>query len=224
MKLTLSILTQKLTVSTYNDSVQSMRIKNNKAAHHHGDLREALINAGVEILATDGTTALSLRKCAAKAGVSHAAPANHFNGLISLKVAIAARAHRRFAETMQAHMDAAEPDARAQLVGICDGYIAFAQQNRALFGFMFQFMETDFSEIDELSLQEKFAAGDASYGLLRQACAPFAHVDGQTINTETMLWSLVHGYAMLFSADMENYPAGQKPPNFDQILPELPVA
>ena len=44
------------------------------ATYHHGDLRNALINAGLEILAQEGTNTLSLRKVARRAGVSHAAP------------------------------------------------------------------------------------------------------------------------------------------------------
>ncbi len=58
--------------------------------HHHGNLREALIVAGIEILKEGGLPALTLRACAARAGVSHAAPAHHFDGLPGLVTAIAA--------------------------------------------------------------------------------------------------------------------------------------
>src|ERR1700693_234097 len=47
-------------------------------AYHHGDLRNALIQAGLEILAEGGAAELDLRKVARKAGVSHAAPYRHF--------------------------------------------------------------------------------------------------------------------------------------------------
>src|SRR5258708_12625025 len=46
--------------------------------YHHGDLRHALIQAGLEMLAEGGAAALDLRKVARKAGVSHAAPYRHF--------------------------------------------------------------------------------------------------------------------------------------------------
>ena len=48
------------------------------ANYHHGDLKNALIRAGIEILSKEGVQALSLRKVAKQAGVSHAAPYAHF--------------------------------------------------------------------------------------------------------------------------------------------------
>ena len=45
-----------------------------KAQYHHGDLKNALIKSGVRIISKDGAHALSLRKVARQAGVSHAAP------------------------------------------------------------------------------------------------------------------------------------------------------
>ena len=65
--------------------------KQPKKPHHHGNLREALIRAGLVRLEKDGPDAMTLRKCAARAGGPHAAPAHHFNGLISIKGAITAR-------------------------------------------------------------------------------------------------------------------------------------
>ena len=67
-----------------------MRNQPQKKQHHHGNLREALITAGVGLLNEGGLSALTLRKCAARAGVSHAAPAYHFKGLNGLLTAIAA--------------------------------------------------------------------------------------------------------------------------------------
>ena len=56
--------------------------------HHHGNLRPALIKAGIALLEEGGIDALSLRKCAARAGVTHAAPAHHFDGLAGLKALV----------------------------------------------------------------------------------------------------------------------------------------
>lgn len=193
----------------------------NAGPHHHGNLRQALIDAGLELLETGGPTALTLRKCAAAAGVSHAAPANHFNGLISLKVAISARGHLMFAEQMRQYSAAAKPAPHDQLNAICAAYVDFAREHRTLFQFMFQFFGWEESEVDEISMQEKEKAGEASYGVLRQACIPFEHKNGDPQNTETMVWSLVHGYAMLFSEDCNSQPTPQAIPAFTEILPEL---
>jgi len=58
-----------------------------RRGYHHGNLREALIEAGTEILDEDGLEALSLRACAKRAGVSHAAPQHHFGNLEGLRIA-----------------------------------------------------------------------------------------------------------------------------------------
>ena len=58
-------------------------------SYHHGDLRNALVAAGLEILTQDGDKTLSLRKVARRAGVSHAAPYRHFSSKEALLTAIA---------------------------------------------------------------------------------------------------------------------------------------
>lgn len=194
-----------------------------KTPHHHGSLREALIAAGLELLETGGPAALTLRKCAALAGVSHSAPANHFNGLISLKVAIVARGHFIFAETMRQYSTDAKDSPTAQLNAICAGYIAFAQEHGELFQFMFQAFGASNGEIDDLAMSEKTREATASYEILRQACQPFEHNDNNALNTETMVWSLVHGYAMLFAGcGSEGYLGPPcSVPAFSEILPKL---
>jgi len=57
-------------------------------AYHHGDLRNALIQAGLELLAEGGAQKLDLRKVARRAGVSHAAPYRHFADKQALIAAI----------------------------------------------------------------------------------------------------------------------------------------
>ena len=49
-------------------------------SYHHGNLKNALIEAGIEMVNEGGTASLSLRKVAAKCGVSNAAPYAHFAG------------------------------------------------------------------------------------------------------------------------------------------------
>ena len=192
-------------------------------SHHHGNLREALIVAGLALLEKGGPAALTLRKTAALAGVSHAAPANHFNGLISLKVAIVARGHVIFARTMQEFAAAAPSTPQDQLNAICEGYIVFAQRNRALFELMFEYFWVTSEEVDETSLNEKKQAASASYQILSEACLPFEHNNNDALNTETMVWSLVHGYAMLFTGAKSggHLKPGRSIPTFPEILPKL---
>ena len=194
-----------------------------KKKHHHGDLREALILAGIDMLQNGGIAALSLRKCAAKAGVSHAAPAHHFNGLMSLKAAIVARSYRIFSETMLAHSCATEATPHAQLLAICQGYLAFSRAYEPLFQIMFQPKPKDLQRVNPQILEELDAESAKAFKILRTACAPFAPVGGHEQGTEVMVWSLVHGYAVLFASQpREETPAGT-PPEFQRILPELPL-
>ena len=193
-----------------------------KDKHHHGDLREALITAGIELMEVGGPEALSLRKCAAKAGVSHAAPAHHFNGIVSLKAAIVARSYKIFAETMQAHRQGA-CGPRARLLAICDGYLDFANHHAALFQFMFQPFTEDRAQINAPVLAALEAHSSAAFQELAEACAPFEPVAGQAGGTEALVWSLVHGYAMLFASAPDGATPIGTPPDFAQILPSFPL-
>src|ERR1051326_7507290 len=69
--------------------------------YHHGDLRHALIQAGLELLSEGGAATLDLRKVARKAGVSHAAPYRHFADKQALIAAINEEGYCRLAERIQ---------------------------------------------------------------------------------------------------------------------------
>ena len=59
-----------------------------KEKYHHGDLKQALIEAGMKILREEGVNALTLRSAARSAGVSHSAPYSHFKDKQALLAAI----------------------------------------------------------------------------------------------------------------------------------------
>lgn len=145
----------------------------------------ALLNEG-------GMPALTLRRAAARAGVSHAAPAWHFDGLPGLLTAIAARAFADFAGRMEQARDAAGSDRFLRLHGLCQGYLDFARINPGLFHVMFVSAEVDRGAA-ALTPHSRRA-----YMLLRETCLPFAS-DGSEpdLVLETAVWSLVHGFATL---------------------------
>ena len=186
--------------------------------HHHGDLREALVSAGIELMEQNGIDALTLRKCAARAGVSHSAPAHHFNGLASLKLAIIARGHKIFAKTMVEEMQQSGPDPMARLQAVCQGYLIFANRHNALFQLMFKTFNMNLAGITGSVLTEFEQNAALSYALLEQACEPFENVKGTGNSTEVTVWALVHGYAVLFDKDSNrNIPTGEVP-DFSLIL------
>ena len=183
--------------------------------HHHGNLRPALIKAGIEILETEGLQTLSLRKIAAKAGVSHAAPAHHFDGKTGLLSAIAAEGFRTFIHLMEEGRTAAPPAPRAQLLGICDGYLRFAAQHPALFQLIFSPQIKNGKDADLATVAQQ------AFGVLSDACALFEPLPDHPQGLEMMVWSLVHGFATLRRFHQSVPPTSDHVISFPDILPPL---
>ena len=105
--------------------------------YHHGQLREALVTSGRALLEEKGIRGFTLRECARRAGVSHAAPAYHFASIDDLLAELAARGFDELAVAMTTEANRAEGGAAAGgLIGQGVGYMAFAAGNPALFQLM----------------------------------------------------------------------------------------
>lgn len=183
--------------------------------HHHGNLRTALVQAGLSILETEGLQALTLRRCAQRAGVSHAAPAHHFDGLIGLKGAIAQHGLVRLRNMMLAVSGGTKSDLD-RLRGICRGYLDFATLHPALFRLMFGFEAHERHHV----LSDGNAA---AYDVLRAACRPFVTPDRPAPVLETQVWALIHGFSTLYLAgnliaEVQNVPGGGP---FDDVMAAL---
>lgn len=160
-------------------------------SYHHGDLREALVQAAQEILETDGLAALSLRAVARRAGVSQAAPYHHFLDKQALLDAVAERGFDALTTSLLTRMDQVSGSAaRLGVSGV--GYVAFAVANPALFSLMFSPIGQNPSTATSLDL-----ARQRAYAVLQgaaAACSP----DGTANPTDCLrLWALVHGIAKL---------------------------
>jgi AcrR family transcriptional regulator len=104
--------------------------------YHHGDLRQALIEAAQELLTKDQNDGFSLREVAAHAGVSHNAPYNHFADKRELLTAVAANGFEALRERLlaaTAHID--NPEAALIQSGVA--YVGFGVENPSLFRLMF---------------------------------------------------------------------------------------
>src|SRR5512137_1488824 len=101
--------------------------------YHHGDLKNALIKAGIQVLAKEGVSALSLRKVARKAGVSHAAPYAHFADKQALIAAISTEGYRRLYEQLAAAGRQHRGDPLRQLIEGAWAYVEFALNDPAHF-------------------------------------------------------------------------------------------
>src|SRR5882672_2648587 len=97
--------------------------------YHHGELREALVAAGRKLLEEKGLRSFTLRECARRAQVSHAAPAHHFASIDDLLAEIATRGYHDLTAAMTAEGRRSGGDAAARLVGQGVGYMAVEAAN-----------------------------------------------------------------------------------------------
>lgn len=173
-------------------------------AYHHGDLRNALIDAGMNALATQDAAELSLRALARELGVSANAAYRHFADKDALLSALAAEGFRRFAaEQANSRCTTGPGPGQAGLKGgpqdeaLSSGlrYVQFAQRHPGLFRLMFgRFLLAS----QDAELQG--AAMAAFMQLLEQSRAPDAPPgppDEATLMRALARWSLVHGLSHL---------------------------
>lgn len=163
--------------------------------YHHGDLRRTLLEAAEQELEDKGFEGFTLRGCAKRAGVSHAAPAHHFKDANALLSALAAEAFARFTRAMEDRQAAAAPEPRARMVAAGLAYLDFALAHPALLRLMFA-SERPNHELPELEQE----AGKA-FGLLVRSVEALRTEDerkGHDLNEEVAaLWAVVHGLAEL---------------------------
>lgn len=122
--------------------------------YHHGDLKNALIKAGVELLSREGVEGLSLRKVAKQAGVSHSAPYAHFKDRQSLIAAISTEGFRQLYDELGAAVSAHADNPKEQLVEAAWTYVQFATKNTDTFKIMFSGVlekEKDYPSFVEIS-------------------------------------------------------------------------
>lgn len=158
---------------------------------HNKDLREALILAGIKLLDEEGLEALTIRRCASMAGVSHAAPAHHFDGLRGLKTAIAARGYILFEKFMREGIEAAGDDEKAKVVGMGQGYVKFSTEHNAMFNLIFDKPEKCTHDPDWVE------AATSARNVLNDVSSNFKEDAGGSAANEITIFALTHGYAKL---------------------------
>jgi AcrR family transcriptional regulator len=167
-----------------------------RRTYHHGDLKNALLEAGRALLAEGGTPALSLREAARRAGVSHAAPYRHFASREALLAAIAEGGFAALAaELERAAARGRTPLERLRRMG--EGYVGFALAHPAEVQTMFGAFQGDPGAWPP-GLP---AAAQRAFGLLVGAVAA-AQEAGQVAGRDPLpgavaAWSAVHGVALL---------------------------
>lgn len=164
-----------------------------KSAYHHGDLRESLALAARALLEEKGLSGFTLRECARRAQVSHAAPAHHFASVDDLLAEIATRGFGELTAMMAAEARRAGADPAARLIGQGVGYMAFAAAHPMLFRLMFN-RETDRFETPALAAAATAARG-MHYAAI-EAALPRASKEVK-VRMSDFAWATVHGFITL---------------------------
>lgn len=164
--------------------------------YHHGDLKNALVKAGIEIISKGGLASLSLRKVAKKAGVSHAAPYAHFADKQALIAALSTEGYQRLYDELCSTVAMYEGDMQRTLVEVGWAYVQFAQSDPERFKVMFSGIieqEKEYPDLKEITLK--------NFGLLVnmvKSCQADGLLAPEPADAVAVsLWSLVHGFVML---------------------------
>jgi len=166
--------------------------------YHHGDLKNTLIEAGIEILSKEGFNDLSLRKVARKAGVSHAAPYAHFADKQSLIAAIALDGHNKIHARIEEVLALYPNDPLKQLIRLAWAYMQFGLESPAHYKITFSGMienEKNYPELIEVTRQNLSALQK-----IITDCQNADILSPSNYETEVIavsLWGLIHGLVSL---------------------------
>lgn len=165
-----------------------------KRKYHHGALKEALVDAALELLAEGGPASLSLTEAAKRVGVTAAAPYRHFASREELLNEVARRGFLSFGERIEKAWDEGRPDAATAMWRMCAGYLAFAREEPGLYSAMFGSVAT-------LSAPASADAADHALEILWRSVVAFLQQRGSPAQGARKLalqvWALAHGVAML---------------------------
>ncbi|WP_255450244.1 TetR/AcrR family transcriptional regulator [Skermania sp. ID1734] len=161
--------------------------------YHHGDLERAAISAAVDEVAAVGIAAVSMRRIARRAGVSHAALAYQFGDKTGIFTAVATAGFRLATEMIAPHADGPDGFVRGG-----QAYVQFALTHPGYFEVMFR------PYLYRLDNPQLIAARDAAFDLLYGSARTSLQAQhGRPVATEDLIavvlagWSMSHGFATL---------------------------
>jgi AcrR family transcriptional regulator len=169
-----------------------------RRGYHHGNLREALIQAALDLIAEKGPGGFTFADAARSAGVSSAAPYRHFRDRDALIADVARRGFELFAAHLDRAWNDGRPDPFTAFENIGRGYLTFARDEPAYYSAMF---EAGLSFDDDPALRQ---TADRSFATLRHAsetlCAGLSpEKRPPALMMSLHVWALSHGIASLFA-------------------------
>jgi len=171
-------------------------MKPRPAPYHHGNLRAALIDAGLALIEEKGVRALTLREIGIRVGVSRMAAYRHFSDKADLLGAICEVGFTQFADALEEAWRGANADAFSRLRAMALAYVRFAAEHRAHYEVMFGASRGPNAQ--GLPASE---AGARAFGVLEQTIRAGQEAGevrpGDPVQLARITWALVHGISML---------------------------
>ncbi len=182
-----------------------------RKGYHHGNLREALVDAVLSLISEKGPNGFSFAEAARRAGVSPAAPYRHFKDRNELMAETAKRGFQLFAEALERAWNGGAPSPLTSFEAVGRAYLDFARREPAYFEAMF---EAGVSGENDPELR---AASDRAFQVIKDACAGVIDTipEGRRPPVLMMahhMWALAHGVTALFArSDQGRRPAPFEP-------------
>ncbi len=170
-----------------------------REGYHHGNLRQALIEAALALIAERGPVGFSLAELARAVGVSPAAPYRHFRDRGALLAEIARQGFEQFESELLAAWDGGRPEPTRALIRCGRAYLSFARRQPALYAAMFESGLPPDTDPALLRASERAFAilvrgAEVAVGAMPPQGRPPAHM------VALHIWSMAHGIASLFLA------------------------
>lgn len=171
--------------------------------YHHGNLRNSLIEAGIELINQEGIKQLSLRKVCALCGVSQTAPYSHFQSKEDLLEAMQDYVIEKFMEVLEnAIKSCPDQNNPKVLIEMGKSYVMFFINNPQYFSFLFSQSNMEVN----LSLDSDGTGNFPPFELLKNIVFRIFGESGMSKekmeDTIIALWAAVHGLASI--ATMKN--------------------
>lgn len=169
-----------------------------KRGYHHGNLREALVEAALKLIEEKGPTGFTLSEAAKNAGVTPAAVYRHFSGRDELIIEIALQGHAIFSDLMAFAFNDGQPSALAAFEATGRAYLAFARKHPGHYMAMFE------SGISNQATPELATASARSRLVLERAAEELSkHIPEDKRPPASMfsahIWAMSHGVVELFA-------------------------
>jgi AcrR family transcriptional regulator len=165
--------------------------------YHHGNLKEALVRAALELIAEKGPAGFTFADAARWAGVSPAAPYRHYRDRDALIADVARRGFDTFAAALAKAWDDGKPDVLPAFERLGRAYLDFARKEPAYYSAMFE------AGVAPDSDPELRTASDSAFAVLRSAAEKLvalmpAKGRPPALMVALHVWSMTHGIASLF--------------------------